>query len=155
MPPFLPSIDESIKGTAFERWQHFIKEGTHALGRDFEKVPRSNSYFERVGFVDIVEKQFSWPIGSWANYPRMKMIGAWVKEDVLSDLHGKSAAVLTRGLGMSSEEVEILLTEVRSDINSNWLHAYIPMLVPLVAIDVRLISSRFIVYGRKPMESST
>ncbi|PMD46467.1 S-adenosyl-L-methionine-dependent methyltransferase [Hyaloscypha variabilis F] len=50
------SIDESIKGTAFERWQHLIKEGTHALGRDFEKVPRYNSYFERVGFVDIVEK---------------------------------------------------------------------------------------------------
>jgi hypothetical protein len=57
----------------------------------------------------------------------MKMIGAWVKEDVLSGLHGWSAAVLTRGLGMSPEEVEALLTEVRSDINSNWLHAYIPM----------------------------
>ncbi|KAE9370618.1 S-adenosyl-L-methionine-dependent methyltransferase, partial [Stipitochalara longipes BDJ] len=134
------SIDGSMKGTAFERWLGLVKEGTHALGRDFGKVPNYKSYFEAVGFVDIVEKQFAWPIGSWAKDPRMKMLGAWVQEDVLTGLHGWSAAVLTRGLGMSSQEVETLLTEVKSDINSNWLHTYIPI---------------FIVYGRKPSEIFT
>jgi len=121
------SIDGSIKDTAFERWQRLVKEAADVLGRDFGKVPKYKSYFEQVGFVDIVEKQFAWPIGSWAKDPRMKKLGAWVKEDVLSGLHGWSAAVLTRGLGMSSQEVEALLTEVRSDINSNLMHVYIPM----------------------------
>ncbi|KAH8782400.1 hypothetical protein F5882DRAFT_428866 [Hyaloscypha sp. PMI_1271] len=91
-------IDDSMKGTAFERW----------LGL---------WYFEEVGFVDIVEKQLTNSI----------MLGAWTKKDVLSGLHRWSAAVLTRGLPMSPQEVEILLVEVKIDINSNWLHAYLPM----------------------------
>lgn len=70
----------------------------------------------------------------------MKMLGRRSREDVRSGLHGWSAAVLTRGLGMSSQEVEILLMEVKNDINSNWLHAYIPI---------------FIIYGRKPMPAAT
>ena len=57
----------------------------------------------------------------------MEMLGAWTKKDVLSGLHRWSAAVLTRGLPMSPQEVEILLVEVKIDINSNWLHAYLPM----------------------------
>jgi hypothetical protein len=36
-------------------------------------------------------------------------------------------AVFTKGLGMSAAEVELLLTEVRNDINSGDLHIYIPM----------------------------
>lgn len=77
--------------------------------------------------MDIVEKQLTNSTVSWARDPRMEMLGAWTKKDVLSGLHRWSAAVLTRGLGISSQEVEILLMEVKNDINSNWLHAYIPM----------------------------
>jgi len=150
------SIDDSMKGTAFERWLDLVDKGSHALGRDFGRVPQYKSYFEEAGFEDIVEKQLAWPIGMWARDRRMKMLGAWAKEDVLSGLHGWSAAVLTRGLGMSSQEVEILLMEVRNDINSNWLHAYIPMQVPLSCYFVMfLISNSFIIYGRKPMATSS
>jgi hypothetical protein len=57
----------------------------------------------------------------------MKTIVAWTKEDVYIGLYGWSAAVLTRDLGMSSEEIEKLLTEVMSDTNSTWLHCSISM----------------------------
>jgi hypothetical protein len=116
-----------VKGSAFERWQVLIEETTPALNRDLRKTIHYKSYFEEVGFVDIVEKQFTCPIGTWAKDPRMKTIGAWTKEDALIGLHGWSAAVLMRDLGMSSQEVEKLLTEVTSDINSTWLHCYIYM----------------------------
>jgi hypothetical protein len=112
-------IDNSMKGTAFERWLGLVKEVENALGRDFGKVPNYKWYFEEVGFVDIVEKQLTNSIVSWARDPRMKILGAWTKRDVLSGLHRWSAAVLRRGLGMSSQEVEILLMEVKNDINSN------------------------------------
>lgn len=122
-------IDDSMKGTSFERWLSLIKEAAASLGRDFGKVPKYKQYFEEAGFEDIVEKQMAWPIGSWARDQRMKMLGAWCKEDVLSGLHGWSAAVLSRGLGMSAEDVKTLLAEVINDINSAQLHAYIPMSV--------------------------
>ncbi len=57
----------------------------------------------------------------------MKTIGAWTKEDVFIGLHGWNAVVLTRGLGMSSEEVEKLLTEVTSDIKLDVASSFISM----------------------------
>lgn len=35
----------------------------HSAGL-LEKVPNYKSYFEQDGFVDVVEKQLTWPIGS-------------------------------------------------------------------------------------------
>jgi hypothetical protein len=34
---------------------------------------------------------------------------------------------LTRGLGMSVEDIELLLVGVRDDIRSNRVHIYVPM----------------------------
>jgi hypothetical protein len=59
-----------------------VKEAPNALGRDFGKVPNYKWHFEEVEFVDIVEKQLTWPIGRWARDPRMKMLGARTKKDV-------------------------------------------------------------------------
>ena len=120
-------IDDSMPGTAFERWIDLIKKGCIALGRDFGRVPQYKQYLQEIGFVDVVEKQLAWPIGTWARTRRMKMLGAWCKENVLSGLQGWTMAVLTRGLGMTLAEVELLLMEVRNDINSSALHAYVPM----------------------------
>jgi hypothetical protein len=121
-------IDDSVKGLALESWKMRKKEATTALGGTFFffffffwETIHYKSYFEEVGFANIVESNP--PVhGTWAKDPRMKTIGAWTKEDVNIGLYGWSAAVLTRGLGMSSEEIEKLLTEVTSDINSTWLH---------------------------------
>jgi hypothetical protein len=80
-----------------------------------------------IGFTDVTQKLVAWPIGSWPKDEKMKMLGAWCKEDVLSGLQGTSMAILTRGLGMTSDEVEILLMETRRAINSKKLHCYILM----------------------------
>ena len=57
----------------------------------------------------------------------MKLLGAWFKEDALSGIPGISMAILTRGLGMTTEEVEILMMKVRQAINSKRLHCYVTM----------------------------
>jgi len=120
-------IDDSMAGTAMERWLETVVAAADKLGRDFGRVPNYKSYLIECGFVDVVETQLVWPIGTWPRDKKMKMLGAWCKEDVLSGLQGWSMAVLTRGLGMSPNEVEMLLMEVRNDINSKKLHAFIQM----------------------------
>jgi hypothetical protein len=92
-----------------------------------QQTPKYKSYLEGIGFVDIVERKFAWPIGQWAKGVDMKTLGAWAKEDFLVGLQGWSMAVLTRGMGMSSENVELLLADVRKEINSGKLHVYMPM----------------------------
>jgi SAM-dependent methyltransferase len=123
----LRCIDDTMKGTAFERWLELILAGCEKLGKDLGRAPIYEKYMRDIGFVDVQQKLVAWPIGSWPKDEKMKVLGAWCKEDVLSGLNGSSMAILTRGLGMTTEEVEILLMEVRQAINSRRLHCYIPM----------------------------
>lgn len=120
-------VDDSIEGTALKRWLESIKAASRALKMNIGKVPFYKRDMKECGFVDVEEKQVAWPIGSWPKEEKMKVLGAWCKQDVLEGLQAWSMAALTRGLGMKPEEVELLLMEVRNDINSRKLHVYIPM----------------------------
>ncbi len=102
-------------------------QGIAAMGKDWSKVRKYKEYFHQVGFVDVVEEKYEWPLGTWAKGKREKMLGRWYKEDALNGLHAATVAVLTRGLKMSVEEVELLLVDVRNDFNSNKIHVYMPV----------------------------
>jgi hypothetical protein len=116
-----------MKGTTLERWVDLILKGSSALGKDWTRVSKYKRYLEEAGFEDVVEKRYEWPVGTWAKGQRMKMLGMWYREDLLSGLQGLTLAVLNRGLGMSIEEIELLLIGVRDDIKSNKIHIYIPV----------------------------
>ncbi|KAE9371993.1 S-adenosyl-L-methionine-dependent methyltransferase [Stipitochalara longipes BDJ] len=129
-------MDDSMKGTTIERWVDLIMQATARIGKDWTRVKKYKEYLEEAGFVDVVEKKYEWPVGTWAKGKREKMLGLWYREDLLSGLQGFTMALLTRALGMTTVEVELLLTGVREDIKSNKIHIYIPVRV---------------VYGRKPL----
>jgi hypothetical protein len=120
-------IDSSGEGTALKLLNERFMAGALALGRDFTKVAHYKRILEEVGFVDVVERRFVWPEGTWPRGQKMKMLGALAREDSLAGLVGGSIAVLTRGLGMSIEEVEPFLVNVKNDLKSNKIHAYLPV----------------------------
>lgn len=62
---------------------------------------------EEVGFADVVEKHSYWLINSWPRGRREKQIGVWTQQNMLDGLNAMSMAVLTRGLGWSTERVEV------------------------------------------------
>jgi len=97
------------------------------MGKDWTRVGRYKEYFEEIGFEDVTEVKYEWPLGTWARGRREKMLGAWYREDLVSGLYGFTVAVLTRALGMSVPEVEALLVGVREDIKGNRIHAYVPV----------------------------
>ena len=101
--------------------------GGAALGKDLTRARRYKEIMEEVGFVDVVEKRTQFPIGTWAKGKKMKTLGAWMTMDMLKGLQAMSMAIMTRGLGMTSEEVEKHLVDVRLEIESNKLHAYFPV----------------------------
>jgi hypothetical protein len=100
---------------------------TKVLGKDWSRAGKYKDYFKEAGLVDIVEQKFQWPVGTWARGKKEKTLGMWYREDLLSGLHGFTVAVLTRGLGMSLAEVEVLLVGVRGDIKNNKIHTYLPL----------------------------
>lgn len=123
-------VDDTVIGTHFERWNTLMLEATAALGKDWSRAGKYKEYFEEMGLVDVVELKYNWPVGKWARGEKEKTLGTWYKENLLSGLQGFTIAALTRGLGMDSVEVELLLAGVRSDINSTKLHSrFLPALL--------------------------
>jgi hypothetical protein len=120
----LQYIDSSGEGTAFKLWSERFMAGALALGRDFTKVAKYKDVLKEVGFVNVGEKLYVWPMGTWARGQTMKTLGAWFREDFLSGLHGGNS-ILLRGCGMSPEEVELFLVDVRNEVKSNKIHAYV------------------------------
>jgi hypothetical protein len=121
------SIDDTITGSSLENWAALIMKGTAALDKDWTVAGQYKKFLLEAGFEDVVEKKYEWPLGTWAKGKRMKTLGLWCRKNLLSALEGISLALLTRGLGMTKDEVDVLLVGVRDDLRSNRVHAYIPM----------------------------
>ena len=116
-----------MKGTSTERWADLMLKAVEALGKDWTRVSKYKQFFQEAGFEDIVVHKYEWPVGTWARGERMKLLGLWYREDLLSGLQGISLAVLTRGLGMSKEEVDLLLLDVTKELRSNAIHIFVPV----------------------------
>lgn len=120
-------IDSSGNGTALESWnQRFIASGA-ALGKDFTMVEKYKKLLEELGFVDVVEIRTFVPVGTWAVGKKMKTLGSWMTQNALGGLHAAGMGIMSRGLGLTAEEVEVDIANVRREILSNRIHAYIPM----------------------------
>jgi len=129
------AIDDSLNGTVIDHWTKLTMESAAKLGTSWKNSANYVRYYEEAGFVDIQEKYFQWPSNTWPKGERMKTLGSYWQEDMLRGLEALSMAVLTRGAGMSKEEVLAMTAEVKKDIHNTDIHAYLPVVV---------------VYGRRP-----
>ena len=130
------SPDGTLEGTSLQKWQNLMVEGLRNLGKDFGKVKEYGNYMHDAGFVDIVEKKYTWAIGPWIRGRNQKLQATWWMQNFLDGIHGWSMAIITRGMGWAPQDVEALLVDVRSDVeNYRNVHAYVKM---------------YVVYGRKP-----
>ncbi|KAH8754051.1 S-adenosyl-L-methionine-dependent methyltransferase [Hyaloscypha finlandica] len=133
LPPIC--FDNSWDGTELQRWLTLTLEGAKRLGMDWYKVGMYREWVEAAGFEDVQEFQGSWPTNTWPRDRHHKLLGAWQNQNMMEGLHGISVAVLTRGLGMTAQEVEVLLIGVRRDLCDRNIHCYAPVRV---------------IWGRKP-----
>jgi len=118
-------IDDTMKGTALEEWNHYVCLGAEKLGRVVTNSKNYGRYMQEAGFVEIVERHFYWPLNSWPRGKREKQISLWAQQNLLDGVQAMSMALLTRGLGWSKERAELLLVETRKDIKSRDIHSYI------------------------------
>jgi hypothetical protein len=121
------AIDDTLNGTNMQHWQLSTIEAAGKMGTSWKLSGNYVKYFEDAGFVDVCEKHFQWPINTWPKGERMKTLGRYWQEDLTKGLEGLSMAVLTRGGGMTKEEVLALTEKTRVDIADKGIHAYLPM----------------------------
>jgi hypothetical protein len=123
MPPLC--IDASMSGTALEEWSIVVPLGAENLGRVVTNSRYYPKWMAEIGFVDIVEKHYYWPLNSWPRGKREKLVGMWAQQNLLDGVNAMSMAILTRGLGWTKQAVELLLVGVRNDLRNRRIHSYV------------------------------
>ncbi|CAJ2508882.1 Uu.00g139080.m01.CDS01 [Anthostomella pinea] len=124
----LQSIDGSLDGTALQRWNDMLNHALSFTGRSGLAAPKYKRWMREVGLVDIGEEVFAVPGNTWAKGRDEKELGAMQMENILEGIHGISMTLFTKFLGMRSEEVEVLLVDVRKDLRNRDIHFYYPIM---------------------------
>lgn len=121
------SIDGTHLDTNSRKWNDLILEGARKMGRDWHCTRKYAEWFRDVGFENVVERRFMWPVNSWPKGKKQKTMGMWMAHNALEGLPAISMAIMTRVLGMSKEECEMVMVGVRKDIKNKSIHSYQPM----------------------------
>lgn len=120
----LQAMDESLVGTALERWNECVIEGVKRMGKNALACAKYKTQMEDAGFVSVTERKFALPGNPWAKGEDQKILGTMQMENILDGLHGFSIGLFTKMLGMSAEEVELMLVDVRKDLRNTKIHFY-------------------------------
>ncbi|OKL64355.1 hypothetical protein UA08_00971 [Talaromyces atroroseus] len=121
------SDDDTMKGTAFEELNEKLCKALDMLGRDGGLAEKFRMLMLNAGFENVVEVKYKWPQNQWPKAKNLKKLGLWNMCNTLDGLYGFSARLCTQVLGMSTEELELLLMACRNDIRNTKIHAYWPM----------------------------
>ncbi len=108
------------------KWTELLLEAAERIGRPWSNVSHNKRYFEELGFQNVVERRFYWPIGAWAKGDYYKNIGSCFMEDIKGGMEPISMKLLPI-LGWSYDEIQVLLAKVRSDFRNPDVHAYANM----------------------------
>ncbi|KAF4539421.1 Methyltransferase type 11 [Lasiodiplodia theobromae] len=110
-----------------------------AMGVDFLDPKRYKHFLEDAGYVNVEQRLFKMPSSEWPKDKRLKTIGALERLNVVEGGEAFLVRGVTKQLGMTREQMEVLLARMRKELNSNRIHAWVPF---------------YVVYGQKPHGNS-
>lgn len=123
----LDSFDGTLDGTALQRWNAMINEALVPTGRSGLNSAHYAGWMREAGFEDVTQEKFAVPGNPWTRDKTHKQLGVLQRTNILEGLHGISISLFTKFLGMSTEEVEVFLADVRRDINDTRIHFHYPV----------------------------
>lgn len=134
------SDDGTMEGTPYETLNKTMVEGLRRVGRDAAVPNRYKELMTEAGFENITEVRYKWPQNVWPKDKHLKKIGEWNMVNTLDGLYGFAARLCIQVMGMTPEELEVLLAACRKDITNPKIHSYWSIVVA---------------YGQKPLEPTT
>ncbi|KAK3685218.1 S-adenosyl-L-methionine-dependent methyltransferase [Podospora appendiculata] len=114
---------------AMVRMMEGLAEGCDRIGRTLDPAPSMKMWAEEAGFVNVMERRFRLPIGSWPRDPRLKEVGTLMGVNFIEGVEAFTAALFEDVLGWSQDEVTALNEGVRSSVRKGDAHALFDFLV--------------------------
>ncbi|KAF9871598.1 hypothetical protein CkaCkLH20_11009 [Colletotrichum karsti] len=120
----------SAKHPVAEYWG-LVGEGLMELGVDLELAAGDQlaSMMRDAGFVNVTERVFHVPIGTWPRNRVLKTVGMYWRTILLDGLQAIALGPFTRGLHWSVEQTELFLVDVRKAYHDNSVLMYMPLKV--------------------------
>lgn len=128
------AADGTLANTTLLDWCHKTLEGSARVGRSWADPKTYKSMMEDVGFVDVREERFKWPLNTWPKDEKLKKLGMWVREDMMEILSAVKK-VFTAGLGWDIVDADAFVEKAKIDLMNKNIHGWVDIVV---------------VYGRKP-----
>ena len=82
---------------------------------------------EAAGFVDIKEYFFKIPVSPWPKDRQLKEVGKYQQLNYLEGYGGIGIALLSRELGWTVDEFEVLLAATRNELRDRSIHCWQPL----------------------------
>ena len=106
-----------------------INQGLTNLGVDFEATGQGRlaDMMRECGYVNVSEKVFQVPIGTWPKNRVLKTVGLYWRTILLDGIQAIALGPLTRGCGWAREDVELFLVQVRKAYHDNSSLMFMPL----------------------------
>jgi hypothetical protein len=78
-----------------------IFQAGDTIGKTYRTAYGTKKWMEDAGFINVVEKDYKFPIGKWPADTRMKELGMWFRAYFEDGMEGYAMALLTRVLKVS------------------------------------------------------
>lgn len=105
------------KGGVITQWGDNMIKSVTKYGIEAEPGPKLKNWVKEAGFVNVTEKVFPFPVGTWPKDKRLKEIGAFNLISVLDNLEGMTTRAFVASLGWTPEEVKVLCAKMRTVLN--------------------------------------
>ncbi|KAI1910968.1 hypothetical protein LOZ66_001960 [Ophidiomyces ophidiicola] len=105
-------------------WVTKLSEVSEQVGKPLNIAQSHKKWMEEAGFIDVQEKVFKVPIGSWARDKRLKELGRFERLHMNESVEAHSMAFFTRGLNYSVEQAKVTFELVKKEFNDKSLHLY-------------------------------
>lgn len=116
-----------MKGTSLEKWDKLWIQALTLAGKDGFGGMKLKGVMEEVGFVDVKEEWFAVGGNGLVKGEKEKKLADMEVRNIVGAMDGFSVGSFPTFLGMSVEEVESLLVEVRRDVMDTGTHWYCAM----------------------------
>ena len=108
---------------ALRRWLTTAYEAEATTKRTLRPGKNLEEWVKDAGFVDVQVLRTPCPLGRWPKDKRLKQIGLYNWTQLWEGLEGMSLRLYIDLLGWQREELEVLLAQVRKDLQDPAVHA--------------------------------